>query len=345
MENTSQLVLRNGARLPNGPLLLVNPPGDGLAGQLVATGRAVSVSTQDRGAYHWFCQGARIEASFDIVPSPAPDTRLALLWLPREKRRLEMLAHALSERLPRSAALWLVGENRAGIKSADKHLGSRFGQVVRLDNARHCGLYEATDPIPGPAFDLASYESQWTVSFQGREVRLASLPGVFAHGRLDRGTALLLEALETLRPEGKVLDFACGAGVIGLCLLARDPGLRMGFSDSSSLALESCRRSLDANGLEAEVMPSDGLTEVVGVFDWIVTNPPFHSGVWDNREVAHRFVREAGTVLVGRGRILVVYNRHLPYFHWLREHYSSVRTVVEDREYYVVEASGPIHTG
>jgi 16S rRNA (guanine1207-N2)-methyltransferase len=49
-----------------------------------------------------------------------------------------------------------------------------------------------------------------------------SLPGVFSHGRLDRGTELLLEHLDKL-PSGHLLDFGCGAGVLGAAVKRRYP--------------------------------------------------------------------------------------------------------------------------
>lgn len=341
MENTSQLVLRNAGRLPEGPLALVNPARDALAVQLAAAGHTVSVIAQDYGDLRWFQQAERIAASFETVPAPAPANRTVLLGLPREKDRLEMSLAALACGMDPEAALWLVGENRAGIKSAGRYLQRHFGSVLRLDSARHCGLYEASGPLAAEDFELDRFESRWAVDFDGREVHLASLPGVFAHGRLDKGTQLLLSVLESLRLEGDILDFACGCGVIGLCLLARDPSLRLTLLDSSALALESCRRSLRDNGLVATVLPSEGLSEARGSFDWIVSNPPFHRGIRDNRETAQRFFQQAGTRLAEDGRLLVVYNRHLPYIHWLQDSFSEVRTVADDREFYVVEAARP----
>ena len=51
----------------------------------------------------------------------------------------------------------------------------------------------------------------------GRELTLTSGSGVFAQGRLDKGTAVLLR--ETEPPTARrYLDLGCGYGVIGLAL-------------------------------------------------------------------------------------------------------------------------------
>jgi 16S rRNA (guanine1207-N2)-methyltransferase len=183
-----------------------------------------------------------------------------ILQLPREKDRLVFLLHAVAAQIRATEAhiapaararLWLVGENRAGIKSAARYLQQNFAQVSVLDQARHCGLFEASAPQPSEVFRLDDYVREWRVRHAGREICLCTLPGVFAHGRLDRGTALLLDVLERLRPRGKVLDFACGSGVVGLALLAAAAGeLRLTLLDASALAIESARRSLAASGLD-----------------------------------------------------------------------------------------------
>jgi 16S rRNA (guanine1207-N2)-methyltransferase len=235
--------------------------------------------------------------------------------------------------------LWLVGENRGGVKSSPRHLERFFSRVTVLDNARHCGLIEAVAPSRERPFDLGGYFSQWSMSHAGRELTLRSLPGVFAHGRLDSGTALLLDVLEGLQPHGRILDFACGCGVVGVGLLASSAESSVTLLDSSALAIESSRQSLQTNGLQAELLASDGLGEVSGRFDWIVSNPPFHRGVSNDLEIAADFFNRAGTFLAKNGRIVVVFNRHLPYSRWLDQAFGQVERLAGNGEYIVVQAS------
>lgn len=347
MEGTSEVILRNAERMGAAPLLLVNAPRDGL-GLALQSRPDLRWSSQDFGDCGWLRSGGQ-SVRFEPVPTPAGDEGLIVLHLPREKERLAMLLHALAG-APRDAAveplrLWLVGENRAGIRSAGTQLRRWFDRVVALDKARHCGLWEATQPLPADAFVLDSYLRNWEIGFAGRAIRLCSLPGVFAHGRLDAGTALLLRALERLQLRGPVLDFACGSGVVGVALKCRTDAVEPVLLDSSAPALESSRRSLQANGLDpdhdARLLPSDGLAEVQGRFDWIVSNPPFHRGVGNDLEVAAQFIRGAGAHLSKTGKMVVVFNRHLPYTRWLGDAFGTVERLDETGEYQVVLAAGP----
>jgi 16S rRNA (guanine1207-N2)-methyltransferase len=122
-------------------------------------------------------------------------------------------------------------------------------------------------------------------------------------------------------------------------LLATDDTSRVTLLDSSALAVESSRLTLAANGLQGEVLPSDGLSELDGHFDWIISNPPFHRGVASDLDVAAEFFQRAGTFLAENGRIVIVFNRHLPYLRWLQSAFDQVDRLAENEEFTVMQAA------
>jgi len=340
MEGASQVILRNAARLAGEPLLIVDPLRDMLAAQLQRADCVTRLTTQEFGDFQWL-QAAGLDISFEPVPRVGQRESTIVVNLPREKERLAMVAHAVAAGMARTARLWLVGENRAGIRSAPRHLQAFFGSVQALDKARHCGLYEAREPIPERPFELGDYLLDWSLAVPGGTLDLRTLPGVFAHGRLDAGTKLLLQTLAQLGPAGRVLDFGCGCGVIGMALLRSGTTADVTLLDSSALALESCRRSLAANGLDAAVVASNGLGQASGRYDWIVSNPPFHRGVRNDLDVTADFIGRAGTFLAQNGKIVIVFNRHLPYLQWLQREFEQVDRLAANGEYFVAQAGNP----
>ena len=340
MESASQVILRNGDRLGRESLLIINPLRDLLAQRLAREGRPLRLSTQDYGDAAWL-KAAGFDVSFETVPTFSGEESTAVLHLPREKDRLSLLLHAVSARMDPAARLWLVGENRAGIRSSARYLDAHFGSFEVIDKARHCALYEAREPRLQRPFELADYLTAWSLRMDGEDLKLLSLPGVFAHGRLDRGSELLLNSLRQLRPAGRLLDFACGCGVLGLALLRENEKIDLTLLDSSALAIESCRRSMDANGLRASMLPSDGLAGVSERYDWIVSNPPFHRGVRSDLGVAADFFREAGTFLTENGKIVIVFNRHLPYLRWLQHAFDRVDLLTTGGDFTIVQAGRP----
>jgi len=342
MERSSELIVRSLAQLEPGPVLLFNPAADTLFQQLEARGHEAHIWSQDFGASRWFLSNGT-NAGFGVLPAPTGMPAQVILFQPKEKDRLEMLLHFLAHALPPSGRLWLAGENQAGIKSAGKRVEAFFQTTRKLDSARHCVVYEARSPAPPEAFRLEAYLHKWALDIPPSELRLVSLPGVFAHGRLDRGTEVLLQAMSRFTaksaPAGRVLDFGCGIGVIGLSLLVKNPDVQLTLLDHSALALESARLSLLANGLQAELLASDGLAEVRQRFDWIVSNPPFHRGIASDYGVAQRFFTQARTVLSKQGKMLLVCNTHLPYESWLAEQFGRVEQVDSGSGYKVLRAS------
>ncbi|WP_164705779.1 methyltransferase, partial [Pseudomonas viridiflava] len=118
----------------------------------------------------------------------------------------------------------------------------------------------------------------YQIDLQDGPLTVISLPGVFSHGRLDRGSALLLENIDKL-PSGNLLDFGCGAGVLGAAVKRRYPHNEVVMLDVDAFATASSRLTLAANGLEAQVLTGDGIDAAPMGLNTILSNPPFHVGV------------------------------------------------------------------
>ena len=338
MDNVSQVVRRNLERLTVRSVLFLQPAADALFREIENGGRAVQLSTGSYGTFRTL-QALGAEVRFEAVPTCTGAVDQVIACLPREKEKLAMLLHAAAGLLSTGGRLWLAGGKREGIKSSPRTLERYFARVEKLDSARHCSLYEASGPVRSTPFSLDDYVRSREVMHAGKPLAMHTLPGVFAHGRLDRGTDMLLGVLESLDVHGRVLDFASGSGIIGIAALASGAVREAVLLDDSALAIEAGRRSLAANGLQAASVPSDGLAEIDGRFDWILSNPPFHRGVQNDLDVSGRFFRDAGTFLNKNGRILVVFNRHLPYTGWLRKSFHRVDCLAQNREFTIILAS------
>jgi 16S rRNA (guanine1207-N2)-methyltransferase len=339
----SQFIARN-ARVFDAAaqLLWINPPGDAPWRDLQRTGAGLRLFCQDRADFSRL-EAAGAQPVFGaFVPSGEPPPDGILLTLPKEKDRLRMLVQAAAALLPADGRLWLAGENQAGIRSAGQYLEERFGKVQKLDSARHCGLYQTSAPIAGTQFDPEAWRRQWTLERPAGPLNIHSWPGVFSHGALDVGTALLLEHLTETRPGQRVLDFGCGAGVVAAALLQTQPELQCVLSDSSALALHASRATLQANDLHAEIIASDGLTEVPGEFDLVISNPPWHQRHIGTPELGVHLLAGVRQRLQPGGTLLVVVNRHLPWPRWLDEWFGSHQVVSSAGGYQVLRAREPV---
>ncbi len=125
--------------------------------------------------------------------------------------------------------------------------------------------------------------------------------GVFSREHLDPGSALLLSALP-MDLRGRVLDLGCGWGPVGLCLAATRPDARIVCCDVNQRAVELAAANFAANGLAADCVVSDGLSDVSGDFSLIATNPPIRAG----KAVIFRLFAESRQRLTPGGALYAV---------------------------------------
>ena len=315
--NPSRLLLRNSCELDARRLLLVMPPADSvitdLGSDLPDTGISVFTTVYevaqvaghsleaDKVAYTHDL--AELKGEFDAI----------VVFLQKSKPFVDAMLGQLCPRLAESGMVWLVGENGTGIKSWKKRL-EQWGKVEASFSGCHSGLLGL---LPGEASRVpvaAMKETSFSVGVAGTEIDVRTLPGVFSHGRLDVGTKLLLETLSKENIRGQVLDFGCGAGVIGTWLATRHNRCRPTLLDTDAMAIESARRTLAANNIEGgKVVASHGLAEVKGRYDWIISNPPFHEGVKTRYDVTEQFLTDCKNHLCKGGQLRIVANSFLKY--------------------------------
>jgi 16S rRNA (guanine1207-N2)-methyltransferase len=323
------------------PRLWLLPPAD-LPGALVqGAGSGLCFVQDDRDRASLEASGLTTRFGAFPVAGDFVAPGNAVLCLPREKARFQMLAHALAAAMDPDRVLWVAGEIRAGAKSAIRQLKPWFGQVRKLDAARHCVLFEASLPHATSPFSLADYDVSWTLDAFGRTLRIHSYPGVFSHGELDEGSRLLLDCLPAVLEKAApstALDLGCGTGVLGAALLAACPGVALTLVDSQALALEAARRTLSANGFSARTLPSDGLRAVDGRFDLIISNPPFHVDHRERSDLGAGLFRGARNFLNPGGQVVIVANRHLPWPATLDREFGRHEVLAATNRFHVLRA-------
>jgi len=233
-----------------------------------------------------------------------------VLVLPKSRELAAYLLNALASRLA-GRELYLVGEKRGGIEGAAKQLQA-FGKPRKLDSARHCQLWQVTVDNAPEAKALESLAERFELELDDGPLQVVSLPGVFSHGRLDRGTALLLKHLDNL-PAGHVLDFGCGAGVLGATVKRRYPQSQVTLLDVDAFAVAASRLTLAANNLVGEVISGDGIDAAPGDLSLILSNPPFHTGVHTNYQASENLLKKSGQHLRKGGEMRLVANSFLRY--------------------------------
>ncbi|MBA2278707.1 MAG: class I SAM-dependent methyltransferase [Chloroflexia bacterium] len=278
--------------------------------------------------------------SFEVVAIHAPaDRALARRWL--------VTAHLA---LALGGTLSVVGANAAGIRSVIADATRLFGAPTMVDYRRHHRVARWTrvldaeenppDWLAHPGIAPGTWRHM-VAAVRGTELRLDSLPGTFAAGRLDTGTALLLEHLAVGHGE-RVLDVGCGAGVVGLVAARLGAGW-IDLVDVDLAAVATARHNLALNEVaNGRALPSDTYEAVHGErYDLILSNPPFHRGKRVDHDMPERLIAGAPAMLVPGGRVRIVANAFLRHDALMRRVFARVEVVAATRQYHVLEATRP----
>ncbi|WP_017904803.1 class I SAM-dependent methyltransferase [Pseudomonas asplenii] len=320
MDPRSEVLLRQ-AEYFQGNLLLVGLPADDLLGHL-PNARGWCWHAGDQAALEARFAGC---SHFGVSP-PEAAFDAAVVFLPKSRELADYLLNAVASRLP-GGEVFLVGEKRGGIEGAAKQL-STLGKPRKLDSARHCQLWQVGVAEAPQAKPLESLARHYQLELADGPLTVVSLPGVFSHGRLDRGTALLLEHLDNL-PGGPLLDFGCGAGVLGAAVKRRYPDNPVVMLDVDAFAAASSRLTLAANGLEGEVLTGDGIDAAPLGLSTILSNPPFHTGVHTDYQASENLLKKSAKHLRSGGELRLVANSFLRYQPLIEEHLGNCVTRAE----------------
>jgi len=138
---------------------------------------------------------------------------------------------------------------------------------------------------------------------RGQSFTFRTDAGVFSRNQIDRGTELLLAALE-VGPCELILDLGCGYGAIGIVAARLSEGGHVILTDVNERAVALARKNIAANGIANAEVRQGGLYGPVRdvAFDHIVCNPPIRAG----RAIVDRIVSEAPTHLLNGGTLWLV---------------------------------------
>lgn len=343
LDQELRLLIRALDRQPEAPLLEVAAWDAGLAiaaadagwpddGMLVPLNLGAAESCQ-AGAGAWPVLPADellpAEARFAVVRAPH--------WLGRAGA--EWVVRAAARALPPGGLLALLGDRARGVESLRRRLAPVVGPIVERAAGEHRRLYlfeRQVDDPPPQQFEWTS--TRWIA---GREITLCQHPTLFSPARIDPATSLLAENLPNR--DGRWLDLGCGSGV--LTVAAARSHRTLTALDWSYAAVETTRRTLAANGLEADVRPADGAPPGEQPFDVVLCYPPFHVGPRVDHGPAARLIRAARNCLQPDGELRVVLTTAQSPRDLLQPHFRELSPVASARGAQVFSCREPTATG
>lgn len=306
----------------------------------------------------WLRRATQAGSTATEWPPDGPFTS-ALLRLPRAKDELDMMLHAVAARVDAGGDIAVYGANDEGIKSIAARMEPLLGTVDVVGQRAHCRVLRAKLPagLTGLKAGLEQWRHTGTMTIAGTRRPWISYPGAFAKGGLDAGTGLLLAALAgeaaagvpavTIAPDARVLDYACGTGVIAAHVQAKVPTAQIVMADWDALAVHAAAQNVPAATaicaarlLDVPAAPGDAKAKAGG-YDLIVSNPPIHDGKSEDYTVLGQLIAQAPEKLSPRGALVFVVQGRVPVEDWLAAAFDQVETVLQDTRYRVWCARSP----
>ncbi|MCE9523609.1 MAG: class I SAM-dependent methyltransferase [Alphaproteobacteria bacterium] len=155
------------------------------------------------------------------------------------------------------------------------------------------------------------------------ETGLWSQPGVFSWDRIDPGSILLVSRLPQFKGHGA--DLGCGLGFLAHGVLRSPAVERLELIDIDRRAIEAAKRNVMDPRAHLHWADATGGDPHLSKLDFVVMNPPFHSGASEDKALGQAFIRNAARMLRPGGVCWLVANRHLPYEAVLAAAFKSVR--------------------
>ncbi|HCH62529.1 MAG TPA: hypothetical protein DFR83_06990, partial [Deltaproteobacteria bacterium] len=265
----------------------------------------------------------------------ASNCAAAVLRLPKGRDAFRFGLHALVAAVEPGASVFVYGANDEGIKPAAKRMRSLLDSVETVDSRRHCRVLRGvrSDHPEGLQGSLADHRREESLELDGEAYRYVCYPGVFAKGRVDAASKMLLDAMPKLGEGDHVLDFASGAGLLTMVLAQREPSASFQLIDADAVAIVAAKENVP--GVLAICGDSWGRLPSYRRYDRIISNPPIHTGKGRDYSVLTRLVEGAEMRLLPGGSLWLVVQRQIPVRPMLESAFDDVSVAAEDPRFRV----------
>jgi 16S rRNA (guanine1207-N2)-methyltransferase len=277
----------------------------------------------------------------ECLPAPETNPRAELcIYLPTNQKEENLFNFArCMQWLEEGGTLLCSMENGLGASRFEKELKKLAGAIETYSKNK-CRVFQARKT---PRLD-SSLLQQWLAKGQLHQIagtHLASCPGMFGWNKVDRGSALLCQALP---PDlaGRGADVGAGYGYLSSFILRNRPAIRsIALYEAEALALDAARLNLSEIQTPAQITfhwhdVRRGLVD--RKLDWIVMNPPFHEGADSAVELGKSFLTSAAAALRPGGELHLVANTRLPYERVLQAHFQQVECCTQQHGFKILRA-------
>ena len=270
--------------------------------------------------------------------TPCAPVDLVLIKVPKTTALLEDQLIRLRPCLHKDSVIIATGMVKHLQRSAFQCIEKVIGPLTTSLAKKKARLIFATldEALVAPA---NPYPSKYTEASIG--LTLSNHAGVFSRERLDLGARFFLTQFSNLPAAERVIDLACGNGVLGIKYQQQYADASVCFVDESYMAVASAKENYQAvfpESHSAHFQVGDGLKQCKDEsVDLIVCNPPFHQQHVIGEQIALEMFQDSKRSLVKGGELWIVANRHLSYQSKLKHLFGHTRVIAANKKFVVLK--------
>lgn len=327
-----ELLYQAALKMPADNIAIFNAHAHPLLQELCANIKTYTIKQHFKPEYDALTQlGLNIEESthaFDLaLVCPSKNKQQTHAWM----------AEAMLQ-LPDGGTLIMACANKHGGKSYEAALKQLAGNMSSGSKAK-CRIFSARKTAEFNA-DLAR---DWIDNGKAHYCEshgLISQPGLFSWDRSDPGSQLLLSHLNILL-HGEGADLCCGYGLLSEHLLRVCTQItKLHLIEADQLALFCAMQNTASWNEKVETHWLDAATgQLPSKLDWVVCNPPFHTGQHCDIELGQTIVMHACRSLKRGATLYLVANRKLPYEQILNRELRRVQILTEADGYKIIQGT------
>ncbi len=262
---------------------------------------------------------------------------VVLIKIPKTNALLEDQLIRLRDHINKDSVIIAAAMIKHLQKSAFKSIEQIIGPLTTSLAVKKSRLIFTSidDTIPPPQ---NPYPTQYTDPDIG--MTLTNHASVFSRDHLDLGTRFFLSAFQDIKSANRVVDLACGNGVLGIKYQQLHHNARIQFIDESFMAIESARKNyasaFPGQTIQSIFLAQDGLkNSSAESCDLILCNPPFHIQHTVGAQLASGMFHDARRCLSSGGEMWVVSNHHLDYRSVLNRIFGNCRMVAKNKKFVI----------
>lgn len=277
---------------------------------------------------HYPDYAALLAQGYAVTPKPDRDAyAAAVVFMPRARDWAQALV-ALAVSLVPDGPVVVDGQKTDGIESMLKAVRTR----ARVENT--------VSKAHGKLFWFNGGEfAAWRERTRELAEGLITRPGLFSADAPDPASVALAQALPGALA-GRGADFGAGWGYLARAVLEHPEVRELDLVEADSRALDCARPNVPDQ--RARFLWAD-VTEYTAdrPYDFIVMNPPFHTGRAADPGLGRAFIAAAARNLVPSGALYLVANRHLPYEAELAARFTDHAEIAQATGFKIIRAVKP----